>query len=61
MLVLTVVSVTASSQGDGRVAPRQRDQLVEGQRLEGQAILALADAAMASERGVPGRPQIPLA
>ena len=51
MLALTVVSVTAASQGDGRVATRQRDQLVEGQRLEGQAILALADAAMASERG----------
>ena len=50
MLALSVVSVTAASQGAGRVATRQRDQLVEGQRLEGQAILALADAAMASQR-----------
>ena len=62
MLALSVVSVAAASQGAGRVATRQRDQLVEGQRLEGQAILALADAAMASQRGaVPGRFQDPLA
>ena len=50
VLALSVVSVTGASQGAGRVATRQRDTPVEGQRLEGQAILALADAAMASQR-----------
>jgi hypothetical protein len=52
VLVLNVAGVTAANQGTGRVpSSRQRDLLAEGQRVEGQAILALADAAMESRRG----------
>jgi hypothetical protein len=51
MLALNVAGVTAANQATDRATMRQRDGLVEGQRLEGQAILALADAAMGSRRG----------
>ena len=53
MLVVNVLvlSVTARAQGPGRVEARQHEQIAESQRLEGQAMLALADAAMGSGKG----------
>jgi hypothetical protein len=50
VLALNVAGVTAANQATGPATVRQRDGLAEGQRLEGQAILALADAAMGSRR-----------
>lgn len=53
MLVVNVLvlSVRATAQDPGGVDARQRERVAESQRLEGQAVLALADAAMGSGKG----------
>jgi hypothetical protein len=60
LLVLSVVSVAAICQSPDRADngrqqeradARQRDQAAEAQRIEGRAVLALADAAMVGRRG----------
>ncbi len=57
VLVLNAVSVAAIDHNTGRAGARQqntgrqREALAEGQRLEGQTMLALADAAMRNRRG----------
>jgi hypothetical protein len=53
LIVVNVLSVAATPQDQGRADSRERERLAEGQRLEGQAILALADAAMAGAKGAP--------
>jgi hypothetical protein len=50
VLVAAPMLDLAAQQPLGRPDARQRDRMAQGQRLEGQAMLALADAAMAGKR-----------
>jgi hypothetical protein len=51
LLALNVLGLAGADQSTSRLSARDREVAAKGQRLEGQAMLALADAAMDSRRG----------